>query len=88
MKEESKYPNYPDYQPNEIYIFEEGQALKLFDGIVGMGSFAFIERSPLYAFKNTAFISDLIKHFEVREEYEKCAYLYMVEWEINGRHYR
>jgi len=53
----------------------DSQSRKLFDGIIGMGPKAFYKEGPLHKFKDTNLLEKLIKHFEKKEEYEKCGEL-------------
>ena len=55
---------------------------RLYDFIRARGVEAFKENGKLHSFIKTDLFDKLIRHFEEKEEYERCAYLLKVYQEI------
>ena len=57
---------------------------RLYDFIRAKGAEAFKREGKLNSFINTDLFDKLIKHFEDKEEYERCAYLVSVYNEVKS----
>ncbi len=62
----------------------DDETQKIFDHIVAMGVSAFRRESPLFKYRDTDLLDRLIRHFESKEEYEKCDKLQKIQWCLKG----
>ena len=59
----------------EVDKMYDAQTRKLYNYMSIEGSEAFKPGKPLYKFLSSDLFSKMIEHFELTEEYEKCAYV-------------